>query len=126
MANLLFAIDDSLLSSALLASANRNVALDFFIAEAIRSALEKPGLPLRNSVKIDDILQNALRIVQSKRRGERFFLKDICDAQDWERISGGERKSLGKSFRKAVESSNHPIARHVGRTSSNQAIYERV
>jgi hypothetical protein len=64
--------------------------------------------------------------VRTKEIGSEFKLIDLCTDEDWEALSGGERKSLGKGFRKAVEGMSLPIAKYVRRTSSNKAVYKRV
>jgi hypothetical protein len=58
--------------------------------------------------------------------GKEFHLSELCPGAEWEALTSGERKILGKRFRGAVEASTPPIARHVGRTSNNQAIYRRI
>jgi hypothetical protein len=125
MTKLIIEIDDSLLSKALMESQEQEVSLDTFINEALTAALAEPIAQPRKTVSIDTILQNAVEQAKSLKVGTKFLLADICSFEDWESLSSGERKSLGKGFRKTVEGSEPQIAEHVGRTSGNKAIYRR-
>ena len=126
MAKLMIEIDDSLLSKALIESEEQQVSLDIFINEALRATLIEPNPPARRSISIETMLRNAVEGVKARVIGTEFNLFDICAIEDWEALSSGERKSLGKNFRKAVEGAESPIAKYIGRTSSNKAIYRRI
>lgn len=127
MAKLFVEIDDALLSRVLIDSQEQEISLDTFISEALNAALASPNpVPVRKTVNVDDMIASAVDRVRTKEIGLEFMLIDLCTDDDWEALSGGERKSLGKGFRKAVESLAPPIAKYVRRTSSNKAVYKRV
>lgn len=127
MANLIVEIDDVLLSKTLIDAQEQEVSLDTFIAEALNAALASPTpATLRRSVDVDGLIGSAVDKARAVEVGTEFMLVDLCAEEDWEALTGGERKSLGKGFRKAVESMDVPIARHVRRTSSNKAVYKRI
>jgi hypothetical protein len=127
MTKLIIEIDDALLSKALTESQEQQVSLDTFINEALATTLAEPISPIvRKNIGIDTILQSAVEQSKSLVPETEFLLVDICSVEDWNYLSSGERKSLGKDFRKAVEGAEPQIARHVGRTTSNKAIYKRI
>ena len=127
MAKLFVEIDDALLSHVLIDSQEQEISLDTFISEALNAALASPNpAPARKSVNVEDLIASAVGHASTKEIGAEFMLIDLCANEDWEALSGGERKSLGKGFRKAVESLAPPVAKYVRRTSSNKAVYKRV
>jgi hypothetical protein len=126
MARLLIEIDDVLLAWVMCEAQAREVSLDVFINDAISTIQTKSNLPANKSVSANDILSRLIERTTEIAAGEKFTLIDICEVEDWESISGGERKGLGRNFRKAVEGVIPQIARLVDKTSSNKAIYERV
>lgn len=127
MAKLFVEIDDALLSRVLIDSQKQDISLDTFISEALNAALASPcSLPARKAVNVDDLIASAVGRASTKEVGSEFMLIDLCTDEDWEALSGGERKSLGKGFRKAVEGIEPSIAMYVRRTSSNKAVYQRV
>lgn len=127
MAKLFVEIDDALLSRILIDSQEQEIGLDTFISEALNAALASPNpVPARKVVNVDDLIASAVDRVHTKEIGSEFMLIDLCANEDWEALSGGERKSLGKGFRKAVEGMTPSIAEYVRRTSSNKAVYRRV
>lgn len=126
MTQIIIELEDSLLSASLIESQEQQISLDLFINEAIKSMLTEPNLPIQKPIKIEDILENTVECAKRKVTGEEFLLVDICTNDNWNSLSSGERKSLGKEFRKAVENATPQIARHVRRTSSNKAVYQRV
>ena len=127
MAKLLVDIEDALLSRVLVESQEQEVSLETFINEALASVLAGgTPAPVRKSVNVEALIAHAIAQVETKEPQSEFMLVDLCTGDDWEALSGGERKSLGKGFRKAVESQIPPIAQYVRRTSSNKAVYKRI
>lgn len=127
MAKLVLEIDDALLSRALIDSQEQEISLDTFVSEALNSALASPTpAPVQRVVNVNDVIASAVDRARAQALGSEFMLIELCDNEDWEALSGGERKSLGKGFRKEVEGMNPPIAEFVRRTSSNKAVYKRV
>ena len=126
MATLSIALSDSILAAALTEATTRNIPLEVFIESAIRGAISSPTAQPSPTVKIETLLQSAVSAARSKPSGTKFVMQELCNHQDWESTTPGERKVLGKKFRKIVESQDDWIAKHIDRTASNQAIYQRV
>lgn len=127
MIKLFLEIDDALLSRVLIETQEQEVSLDTFVSEALNSALASPiPIHVRKAVNVESLITDAVNRVNSKEINSEFMLIDLCTDEDWEALSGGERKSLGKGFRKAVEGMDPPLAVYVRRTSSNKAVYRRV
>jgi len=127
MAKLFLEVDDALLARVLSESQEQEISLDKFISEALDAALASPNpVPAKKVVNVDSLIASAVDRVHTKQIGSEFMLVDLCTDEDWEALSGGERKSLGKGFRKAVEGMKPPVASYVRRTSANKAVYKRV
>lgn len=127
MAKIFVEIDDALLSQVLIESQEQEVSLDVFISDALSQSLASPNpVPVRKAVNISQLIAGAVNRVYAKQIGTEFMLIDLCVEEDWEALSGGERKSLGKGFRKALEGMVPPIGQYLRRTSSNKAVYKRV
>ena len=126
MTQILIEVDDALLSAALIESQEQQITLDTFINEAIKTILADPNSPAPKPISIDTILKNTVECAKKTPQGHEFLLVDICTDDDWNALSSGERKSLGKGFRKAVETASPQIAEHVRRTNSNKAVYRRL
>ena len=126
MPNFLVNLPEPLLARMLAETQARGTTMETFIAEAIAQALTTPEFTERKVVSVKAVLAGLVDEAQKIRPGETFLVKDLCNPDDWNSLSAGERKNLGKSFRKKVEDKLKPIAKWVDRTSGNQAIYERV
>ena len=130
MATLSITLSDSILAAALTEATTRNIPLEVFIESAIRGAISsptvQPSLQPNRTDNIETLLQSAVSAARSKPAGTKFFVQELCNPQDWESTTPGERKVLGKKFRKIVECQDDWIAKHIDRTASNQAIYQRV
>lgn len=127
MTKLIVEIDDALLSRALIESQDQEISLDTFISESLKTTLESSSpIPIRKTVNIEDVIASAVKQVRTREINSEFLLIDLCSNEDWEALSSGERKSLGKGFRKEVENMQPPIAKYIRRTSSNKAVYKRV
>jgi hypothetical protein len=129
MATIFIEIGESLLLGALLSSQGRGITLDIFIDEALNAALVPASsnpMSAQKETTVDDMIASALDCVRSKEVGSEFMLEDLCPDDDWQTLSTGNRKSLGKKFRKAVVEMKEPIAEYVRRTSSNKAVYKKI
>ena len=73
---------------------------------------------------LDSIINQAIQNAGEKVSGDEFHINDVCSDQVWEQLSSGERKRLGRLFRKEIESKK--IAKFLRRTTGNKAIYERL
>jgi len=124
MANLTISISDSVLVAALAGAMNQSTTLEVFIEGAISAAASSTAFKPRLPANPEAILQEAVKVARMKQKGDRFLLKDLCAPQAWISMTAGERKVFGKRFRTAVQDSG--IAKHVAKTSSNQAIYQRI
>ncbi|MCL1824916.1 MAG: single-stranded DNA-binding protein [Betaproteobacteria bacterium] len=127
MARLSVEIDDALLSRVLIVSQQKKIRLDTFIRKALDEALTSSNpVPVRKTLNVEDLIARAVDSVRNKEAGSEFTLVDLFSDEDWKTLSGGDRKNLGKGFRKAVEGLAPPIAKRVRRTSSNKAVYKKV
>jgi hypothetical protein len=125
MAKLVLNVEDILLSRVLPAALNRGQTLDAYVTEALKAMIENATVPPVNS-DLGGLLAQLLERATAIKPDKQFYLDEICTPDEWNALSNGARKSLGKEFRKAVENPQSPIAHHVGRTSSNKAIYQRI
>ncbi|SER53239.1 MULTISPECIES: DUF1413 domain-containing protein [Pseudomonas] len=94
--------------------------VEAFIEELLRDALEQPAA---ESTLVETTLHEAIQGLDKIPSGEEFFLEDVLDSQAWSAMSNGERKSLGRRFRKAVESKG--LAEWQRRNYANKAVYKR-
>ena len=129
MATLFLNVDDSLLSRALLNSQEQGISLEAWVHEALKAASlsQAPDAP-HKTVNVDSLISRLLEKARAVNIKGEFTLNELCDDSDWNTLTSGERKSLGKAFRKALEDthSHPPIARFVRRNSANKAIYQRI
>jgi len=120
-------IEDLVLLRALTESAKQQTSLAVFITHVLKAALESPNPvspPLPN--KVEDLIAATLVRVHAIAAGKEFLLSDVFADAAWQTLTGGERKSFGKNFRKAVESNSPPLAKYVRRASNNLAVYVRI
>lgn len=127
MAKILVDIEETLLVEALRHSQERKVSLDAFINDTLGASLKDArGGTTRQFMNVQDVINSAVERAQVKPIDSEFLLADLCSEEEWEGLSSGGRKSLGKGFRKAVESMTPPVAEYVRRTSANKAVYRRL
>lgn len=104
---------------ALLTQARKNGStVEVAIDDILREALDDPDL---ESKSLGTFLDVAIRGVEAIEKMAEFSLDDVLGNEDWNRLSSGDRKSLGRSFRKEVERLG--IAVWLRRNSANKAIY---
>lgn len=104
---------------ALLTQARKNGStVEVVIDEILRDALDDPDL---ESKSLGAFLALAIDGVDAIENMAEFSLDDVLGYEEWNRLSGGDRKSLGRSFRKEVERLG--IAVWLRRNSANKAIY---
>lgn len=118
-------LEDTILAKALQECLEHDYTLSEYITEAISSALEIPIIK-KPSVNINELIETALIAAENKSIGTEFMLTDVCPSDVWENLSGGDRKSLGKGFRKAAESQKPTKVVFDRRTTGNKAVYKRV
>ena len=92
--------------------------LETFIDEVLREHIDAPGIEDRG---IDLFLNLAIEGVSKINKMTEFSIDDVLSSQEWRRLSPGQRKSLGRSFRK--ELTRLGIASWLRRDSANKAIY---
>jgi len=125
MAKVLIEIDDGVLMGALAESQEQQLILDKYVEQVLRRAqAEEAGTP-PVAVDINAVIEDACQKAQARPQGNRFHLTDLIGEDLWQAIDTGERRAMGKTFRARMEQSVPKIAKHVGRTSANLAIYER-
>lgn len=123
MSKLIIEVEESLLSKVLIECQKQKVDLDNFIKDALAARLSNQELSNNISISVPDVLRKTCEKARAMPLGREFLLMDICDKSDWVSLSSGERKTLGKQFKKMVEGTIPPIAKYVRRTSSNKAVY---
>lgn len=125
MAQIILTLDDNILSRVLLEAIEQESTLEDYLSDAIAQVLEIP-VEKKAVVDIERIIETALHIAATKQVGDEFLLSDVCGVDDWASMGGGERKQLGKGFRKAVENRASHIAVFMKRTTGNKAVYKRI
>lgn len=75
------------------------------------------------TVTVDVVIERAIKHVTAMNAGFEFFLSNVCNAEDWEALDAGQRKSLGKKFRQKM--SELDLADWKGRSGNNHALYVR-
>lgn len=124
MTQITIEINDSLLSKAIIESQAKKVSLSDFINNSLETVLREPPPAIRK-ISVAEILQNTIERVKELESGKTFLLVDMCEKENWNALNSGERKQFGKIFRKEVEDGQELIAKHIDRTTSNKAIYQR-
>ena len=74
-------------------------------------------------VTVDVVIERAIKHVTALNAGYEFFLANVCNAEDWEALDAGQRKSLGKKFR--LKMSELGLADWKERSGNNHALYVR-
>lgn len=113
-------LKDGVLAELLERSSSSNITPEEMLNNLLISAL---GQPETETVDHPEVIKKALTKVEKFSPQREFTLDDVMDAEAWQRMSTGERKSFGKAFRKQVEASG--LAEWSHRNSSNKAIYTR-
>jgi Arc/MetJ family transcription regulator len=104
----------------------RSVEFEAFVVGALRDALDEPGDSTTRDFDMAGIVAKAVERASVLASESIFHIDSVCPSDEWKALNAGERKIFGKAFRKAVEGSTPQIAVHVGRTSGNKAIYQRI
>lgn len=76
-----------------------------------------------HTVTVDVVIERAIKHVTGLNPGFEFFLSNVCNAEDWETLDAGQRKSLGKKFRQKM--SELGLADWKERSGNNHALYVR-
>lgn len=118
--NIIIDIEQGLLSEALRFCGA--TGFDAFVAEALRAHMAEDDI----DVPVADVsmLDRAVAAARLKAAGAEFLLIDLFSTADWQAVPPGERKSLGRAFRKAVESAG--IAQYLQMTDTRKALYRRI
>ena len=121
--NVMIELDERVLAGILIQATELNINLNKYIESILNSTMLKPIEP-KTPLILDSIINQAIQNAGEKVSGDEFHINDVCSDQVWEQLSSGERKRLGRLFRKEVESKK--IAKFLIRTTGNKAIYERL
>ena len=116
-------LDERVLTGILIQATELNINLNTHIENVLNSTMLQPIEP-KTPLILDSIINQAIQNAEKKVSGDEFHINDVCSDQVWEQLSSGERKRLGRLFRKEVESKK--IAKFLRRTTGNKAIYERL
>ena len=101
----------------------RGQTLDELVTERLKGVGETNGSA---ELKSETALAQALDRARAKEKGAEFTVRDLFSRDEWLHVATGDRKTLGKLFRREAEAGKSPIVQHVGRNEMNQAIYNRV
>ena len=113
-------IKEGVLAALLERSSSVNSTPEELINNLLASAL---GQPEAETINHEQVIKDALTKVRELPAALEFTLEDVIDADSWQLMSTGDRKSFGKAFRKQAESSG--LAAWSYRNGSNKAIYIR-
>lgn len=113
-----FDIQDDLLAALLAKAQEANLQANGCLEEILREALNQP---VAVSTAVEVALQAAMSGATALCTGSEFSLDEVLPDGQWAAMSAGERKSLGRRFRKEAESQR--IAEWLRRNSANKAIY---
>jgi hypothetical protein len=132
MSQILINIDDVLIHE-LLSSAMKkarsledhiNIILGEHIGEAINAEGEDDGESKVESTLRPNMLMVAVERAQERPPGDKFTLQELFPtAEEWAMVE--QPRMFGRHFRGLMTAGTTPIARHVGVTKQNKAIYER-
>ena len=121
--NVMIELDERVLTGILIQATELNINLNTHIENVVNSTMLQPIEP-KTPLILDSIINQAIQNAGEKVSGDEFHINDVCSDQVWEQLSSGERKRLGRLFRKEIESKK--IAKFLRRTTGNKAIYERL
>ena len=121
--NVMIELDERVLTGILIQATELNINLNTHIENVLNSTMLKPIEP-KTLLDLDLLVNQAIQNAEKKVSGDEFHINDVCSDQVWEQLSSGERKRLGRLFRKEIESKK--IAKFLRRTTGNKAIYERL
>ena len=121
--NVMIELDERVLTGILIQATELNINLNTHIENVLNSTMLQPIEP-KTPLILDSIINQAIQNAEKKVSGDEFHINDVCSDQVWEQLSSGERKRLGRLFRKEIESKK--IAKFLRRTTGNKAIYERL
>ena len=121
--NVMIELDERVLTGILIQATELNINLNTHIENVLNSTMLQPIEP-KTPLILDSIINQAIQNAGEKVSGDEFHINDVCSDQVWEQLSSGERKRLGRLFRKEIESKK--IAKFLRRTTGNKAIYERL
>lgn len=68
-------------------------------------------------------MTNAIYKIGSLPAGTEFFLKDLFDGVEWQKMPKGDRLSFGKDFKKEVLGGLVPNTSYIGKADNNSAKY---
>lgn len=70
-------------------------------------------------------IKRAKELIDKLKHGEEFNLPDLF-GDEWDKIPEGERKGLGREFRKLVEDGKIQGVKPIGKKSNNLWQYEKI
>jgi hypothetical protein len=119
--------DEILLKVMQSAMAEKRTLEDHVIATLVASLAPKKIMAQSNTqsqiVTVEVVIERAIKHVAALNSGFEFFLSNVVNAEDWEALDAGQRKSLGKKFRQKM--SELGLADWKERSGNNHALYVR-
>jgi hypothetical protein len=119
MAAMLLNLSQPLLMLILPAAQAMGLSLEEFLDHAARAFLAAAN----PSATVDELLQVALTEAEAIEPGNHFSLDELLAPPVWAALSTGDRKHLGKMFRKHIEEKY--IGLYIARTTTGKALYSR-
>jgi hypothetical protein len=118
MLNITVPVKYSVLARLMKQAEAEDILVESLIGTVLEDHVEEPDM-MSTHAALDTALQRA----RDKKAGAEFSLEDLFSEEEWARVPG--TRGLGRRFRTAVEAGDAPIARHVRKTVTNKAVYER-
>jgi hypothetical protein len=116
-------LSDEVLSDALVEAKRRAISLDDLVAESLKRISGQNGSGVPNSKDTATLVELALERARARKKGDQFTVPDLFSRDEWQRVTPGNRKTVGKLFRREVAAGKHPIAIFLKRNQVNQAVY---
>ena len=98
---------------------SEDISVESLVASVLEDHLAEPQMRMGTPAALELALQRA----REKASGEEFSLEDLFSEEEWSRIPG--TRGVGRRFRAAVEDDGDQIARHMRKTTTNKAVYQR-
>ena len=110
------------LAAGLRLAADREEPIDRVFSALLEDIVKRMDEAL-HTVDLDPVVAEAVVAARNIAAMSEFTLFDVCERNWWLASSPGDRKQLGKVFRRAVETAG--VATWLRRRSDNHAVYRR-
>lgn len=73
----------------------------------------------------ENLLQKAEQKILALNADTEFFLKDLFEGTEWNKLKKGEKSSFGKLFKNSVDNGRFINIVYIGKAPNNSAIYKK-